>query len=109
MRTLLNGAIAAVLISLASMAFALDISEAKNRGWVGEQLDGYLGLVNSSVPAEARKLVADINQQRRASYQSIAQKNQLPLATVEQLAAKKAIEKTERGHFVQTAAGWTRK
>lgn len=55
---------------------------ARAAGQVGEQPDGYLGVVGAG-SAELRALVSNINIQRKAAY---TQKAQASGATVEQLA-----------------------
>ena len=86
------------------------MQEAKSAGEGGEQRDGYLGLVTSSAPPEARQLVTEINQARRASYQEIAGKNGIELRAVELLAAEKALQKTPSGQLIQAEDGsWSRK
>jgi len=91
-------------------AFAADLQQAKTQGLVGEQPNGYLGLVTSSAPADVKQLVADINRQRRASYENIAQRNKTSLQAVEALAGKKAIDKTSSGHYVKLPSGqWVKK
>ncbi|PZQ59902.1 MAG: DUF1318 domain-containing protein [Sphingomonas taxi] len=55
---------------------------ARAAGQVGEQPDGYLGIVGGG-SAELRALVSNINIQRKAAY---TQKAQASGATVEQLA-----------------------
>jgi len=99
-----------IAIGIAMPLWALEIQDAKNAGWVGEQRDGYLGLVSPGAPAEAKELVAQINQARRQSYQQLATRNKLDLATIEALAAEKAIGMTQPGHHVQAADGsWVKK
>jgi uncharacterized protein len=97
-------------LGIAMPLWALEIQDAKNAGWVGEQRDGYLGLVNAGAPVQAKELVAQVNQARRQSYQQLATKNKLDLATVEALAAEKALGKTQPGHYIQAADGsWVKK
>jgi len=97
----------AVLLAALS-AFAVDLDTAKAEGWVGERADGYLGAVQSNASADVRELVEEINGKRRAQYQRIAQRNQIPLRDVEVLAGKKAIEKTRPGGWV-FVENWRRK
>jgi len=97
-----------MIVAGVSSAWAADIRTAKAAGQIGEQLNGYLGVV-SSAPADVRALVQDINQKRRAVYQNIASKNGTSLQVVEQMAAKKAINKTPSGQYVQSPGGWVRK
>lgn len=110
MRKFLEILMACTLLVASSMVSALDIQQAKNAGWIGEQRDGYVGLVNTSAPADARALVKEINDARRANYRSIASRTGADLRSVELLAAEKALKKTQPGHYVQTESGsWTRK
>ena len=90
-------------------ALAVDLQQVKNNGLVGEQLNGYLGLVSADATAEVRALVADVNARRKAKYESIAAQNGAGLETVELLAGKKAIEKTSPGNYIQSATGWKKK
>jgi uncharacterized protein len=110
MRNILRTFGAALALTIAVAAQALDVQEAKDAGWVGEQRDGYLGLVSNAAPNDARELLARINAERRASYQQIADRNNLDRQTVELLAAEKAIQKTLPGQYVQAADGsWVKK
>ncbi|MCT8002570.1 YdbL family protein [Sphingomonas sanguinis] len=73
------------LIGLSGMAMAQRdpaYAAARAAGQVGEQPDGYLGIVGSAT-AELRTLVNSINIQRKAAY---TQKAQASGATVEQMA-----------------------
>ena len=98
-----------VLLLSPVAALAADLQQVKNNGLVGEQLNGYLGLVSADATAEVRALVADVNARRKAKYEAIAAQNSTRLETVELLAGKKAIEKTRPGNYVQSASGWKKK
>lgn len=90
-------------------ASAADLRSAKAAGFVGEQPNGYLGMLPGA-PGDIPALVADINNQRRAAYQNIAQSNGTSLSAVERLAGQKAIEKTPAGEYIQSPSGqWIRK
>ncbi len=103
--------ILAGFLTLATLtAVAMDLNTAKSRGFVGEQQNGYLGLVDRSAPADAKNLMREVNDQRRANYQSIARSNGIDLKSVESLAGQKAINKTARGHYIQAPNGqWVKK
>jgi hypothetical protein len=97
------------LLLVVSSAYALSLDDAKRQGFLGETPSGYLGLVQAG-NAEAAKVMADINEQRREKYAEIAAKNGTALAAVESLAGKRAIEATTSGNFVQMPDGsWRRK
>ncbi len=101
--------LSALLLSLLALpVWALDLAAAKSQGLVGETPSGYLAAVKGG--GEAKQLVDGINAQRRAKYQDIARQNKIELSAVEQLAGKKAIEKTPPGEFVQLPSGkWIKK
>lgn len=101
------GALVAGLMLVASLAFALDLDSAKAQGLVGETDSGYLAAVQPS--AEVSALVSDINSKRRAEYERIARQNGIAVADVEKLAAKKAIDKTPAGQYVQVGGSWRKK
>lgn len=50
----------AVTLVFAGAAFALDLNSAKSQGLVGEQPNGYLGVVKAT--SEAVELVSDVNE-----------------------------------------------
>lgn len=109
-RHFLFAAVALLSIALLPAAHAqvTSLNDAKAQGLVGEQLDGYLGVV-SDAPG-VQRLVDDINLQRRQLYRDIARKNGAPLNAVEKLAGQKAIERAASGEIVQSpSGGWVRK
>lgn len=76
---------------------------ARSAGQVGEQPDGYLGIVGSATP-ELRALVSKINIQRKAAYTQGAQAG----STVEQFAFVSGcnlIARTEAGEMYQAPDG----
>ncbi len=92
---------------LVTAAWALDLPAAKQAGLVGETPSGYLAVVQSN--PEAVQLVQSINAKRKQEYVDIAKRNGIDLKAVEQLAGKKAIDKTPAGQFVQVNGAWVRK
>jgi uncharacterized protein len=88
-------------------AWALSLDEAKSQGLVGESSSGYLGLVVEN--ADAKNVIDEINSKRKTQYIKLAEKNGLTLSQVEALAAKKAIEKTQNGHYVESNGQWLMK
>ena len=86
-----------------AMAGALD--QPKADGLIGEQVNGYLGLVRQDAPPDIKALVADVNIRRKARYQDIAQKQRVPLFEVEQVGGKTAIERTLGGNYIKDSSG----
>jgi uncharacterized protein len=90
--------------------WGLTLEEAKSQGVVGEQPDGYLGVVQPGASAEVQALVNDVNQKRRQMYEDIARRNSTKLEAVEMLAGKTAIDNTRAGNFVRSPSGqWVKK
>lgn len=87
---------------------ALDLQTAKSQGLVGETPSGYLAPVSAS-NTEAAKLVKSINQKRKKQYKEIAERNKTSLQAVEQLAGKKALQKTPPGQFILVNGAWKKK
>ena len=97
----------AVLVA-AGPALALTLDEARAAGRVGEMPTGYLGVVDND-PA-VRALVDSVNIQRRDHYKAIAERENAPLAAVEQLAGARLIDRAGPGEYVMDVNGkWIRK
>lgn len=91
-------------------SWAIDLHQAKAQGLVGEQANGYLGLVDAGASAEVKAMMNDINAKRRQEYLAIAKRNNTALDVVEALAGKKAIERTAPGQYVKLPSGkWVKK
>lgn len=98
------------LIASPLSAWSMELDAAKQQGLVGEQADGYLGIVTPSPSSEVTALVEEVNAKRRAQYQRIATQNGIALADVEALAGQKTIDKTPSGYYVKPpGSGWRKK
>jgi hypothetical protein len=103
------GFLAAGVAGWPAAALALSLDEAKAAGLVGEQPDGYLGVVAGAQP-DVASMVERINSERRAHYVEIAKRNGTSVSAVEALAGKKTIERTPSGEYVMVPGrGWVRK
>ncbi len=104
------GFVLALLLLVAAPLQAADLASAKQAGWLGEQSNGYLGLVNPKAPADVKQLMKSVNSKRLQHYKRIASRNGIPLAQVEQMAGRKAIQKSAPGAYIRLASGsWKRK
>ena len=106
--------ICSILLALALPLMAMDLQqamsklgEAKTQGVVGEQPDGYLGVVAPS--ADATEIVKLINAARKTQYERLAKDNKLALPDVEAMAGLKAIEKTQSGQYILVNDKWAKK
>lgn len=106
MKTAMFAVLAAATLTVSGVAFAQRdpaYAAARQSGQVGEQPDGYLGIVGAPTPA-LRALVNSINIQRKAAYTQGAANG----ATVEQFAfvsGCRLIAATVAGEKYQTPAG----
>lgn len=104
---------AALALALSSLMFAPmasagdpQIDAAKDRGIVGEQLDGYLGFVklDGAEPSLKRK-VDEINAKRRALYQQLANESGASPAQVAMVTGEKQIKKAAPDAMVVDVSG----
>jgi len=104
MRGLLRIAIAALTLVVAAPGFASPLDDAKRAGQVGEQADGYVGVVPGA-PASARALADRINAERAERYGEIAAKTNASPAAVAALAGQKLIARAAPGEWIRDADG----
>lgn len=105
---LINYALFALILVFSMQACALSLDAAKSQGLVGEQPNGYLGIVQAT--PEVVQLVSEVNKKRRRAYERIAEQNGITVEQVELLAGRKAIKKTKAGYYIKTPSGeWVKK
>jgi uncharacterized protein YdbL (DUF1318 family) len=103
-----------LLLTLSANVWAMSLSDAmsqlssvKSQGLVGEQPNGYLGVIKDK--NGAKEIVELINQARNAQYQKMTQTHNLSLQEIEVLAGKKAITKTAHGNYIKIDSKWIKK
>ena len=97
------------ILTMSTAAAASPLTKPKADGLIGEQANGYIGLVKQNVPADIKKLVNEANANRKKGYQSIAKKQGTSMAEVEKVGGQTAIEKTLRGNYIRDTSGVWRK
>jgi uncharacterized protein len=86
------------------------VAQAKAAGQVGEQADGYLGLVSDAAPATVKTAVAEINAGRTKAYQDIAAKSGVTVQAAGEATARQLFDKMAPGAWYKPlGGGWTRK
>lgn len=101
---------AAMVILLSPAVWAQGLEEAKAQGYIGERVDGYLGIVDAGAPSYVPVLVDQINSERQQSYAGIAQKQGVETPVVAQIAGEKLIARAKPGDYVLGADGvWRQK
>lgn len=101
----LSIALLAGQLVLVGIAAAANLDQVKTAGWVGERLDGYLGIVKPGAPKDVLELVNSINGARKAEYERIAKSNRVSVKEVGVLTAQKVIKSAAPGTYVQNAKG----
>ncbi len=113
MKKLIASSLLVALALAASPALAASaiIDAAKAKCVVGEQTDGYLGVIDSAKADEALKReVRSINQQRKAAYAELAARNGVTIEQAAQVTAERLLNSAPTGHCIQSPdGGWTKK
>jgi hypothetical protein len=92
-----------------SAAAKAQVDAAKARGAVGEQADGYLGLVAGGDPA-LQAAVREINAGRAQAYREIAARTGVTPEAAGQATAQQLRDRLPAGqYFKPLNGGWTRK
>ena len=86
------------------------IEDAKAQCVVGEQADGYLGIVDGAAASEAvKREVRTINQQRKAAFADLAARNGITIEDAAALTGKRLVEGASSGQCVRLPDGvWVR-
>jgi uncharacterized protein YdbL (DUF1318 family) len=108
--TLVLGLAAATGAAAQSSGAKAIVDAAKAQGLVGEQGDGFLGLVNGSADPATTAAVAQINAGRMQAYQSIAAKTGVTQSAAGEATANQLLNRVPAGEFYKPiGAGWMRK
>ncbi len=92
-----------------SAAAKATVDAAKTAGTVGEQADGYLGIVSGG-DAALRAAVAEINTGRAAAYKDIAAKTGVTREAAGQATAKQLYARLAPGQYWKPLdGGWMKK
>ncbi|MEC6797976.1 YdbL family protein [Photobacterium sp. S4TG1] len=99
-----------LLLFNTSPVFAITLQQAKQQGLVGETNTGFIAAIKPTKNPDVNRLINSVNNHRQKTYRTISQSHDLPLSTIKQQAYKKAVEKTQTGHFYQNNQGaWKKK
>lgn len=87
------------------------VDAAKARGEIGEQISGYLGVVDGASPSSAVvNAYKEINIARKSVYTRLASQQNVQIDVVAQITGEKQIKKAANGEYVKDASGvWKRK
>jgi uncharacterized protein YdbL (DUF1318 family) len=86
------------------------IQELKREGLIGENHEGYLAVVDKSLPAADKNILDDENKDRKEVYEAIAKQQGSNARTVGQLRAKRIFEQARSGEYLKSEGGsWKQK
>lgn len=110
---LFSAAIASLALFVVAPAAAASpaIEAAKSQCVIGEQADGYLGFAeDGAATEELRREVRSVNQQRRAVYERLAERNGVTVEVTAALTAERLMNQAPSGQCVRDQSGsWIRK
>ena len=82
----------------------------RSNGTIAERFDGYIELRDGNAPSDARRLVAEVNAQRREIYAKRASEQGVPTSEVGKIFATKILQSAPAGTFFrQPGGGYIRK
>jgi len=94
----------------AQSAAKATVEAAKAAGQVGEQADGYLGLVHGQASPDIGGAVAEINAGRAAVYRETAAKTGVTVEAAGQATATQLLARVPAGQYYRPLNGaWTKK
>ena len=100
----------AILMGMTAPVWAAPLDDAKAAGLVGERPDGYLAAVQPNPPPDIAALVKEVNAKRRAAYEDIAAKENVPVDQVGAVTAEKIMQQAPAGeYFLNPDGSWTKK
>ncbi len=102
---------AAVMTAGAALALSPRLEQAKANCVIGEQADGYLGIVDlARADADMRREVREVNQQRKEAYESLAVTNGVTTEVAAQVTAERILNAAPSGQCVRDQNGtWIKK
>jgi len=99
-----------LLAMSATTVWAASLGEAKAQGVVGEQLNGYLGLVKGSASSDVKALINDINRKRSSAYAEKARKAGVDKKIIETRIGERLKQRATSGQYIQDKSGrWIKK
>lgn len=95
----------ALLLALPLAAAAQSLDAYRAQGVIAERFDGYVELRADEAPAEARRLVQEVNAQRRELYQERARSQGVPAEEVGKVYAETIMERAPAGTYFRMPGG----
>jgi uncharacterized protein YdbL (DUF1318 family) len=105
-----GGLALAIAMGVSAGSWAGSLDDAKAAGLIGERPDGFVAAVQPNPPPDVAALVKEINAKRRAAYEDIAAKQNVPVDQVGAVTAEKIKRQAPAGNYFLNPDGtWTKK
>ncbi|UEX79256.1 YdbL family protein [Sediminicurvatus halobius] len=102
---LLRRLLFALLLALPLAAAAQSLDEFRAEGIIAERFDGYVEVRTDDAPAAARRLVEEVNAQRRELYRQRAESQGVPADEVGKVYAETIMERAPAGTYFRMPGG----
>lgn len=94
-----------LLLALPLAAAAQTLDEFRAEGVIAERFDGYVELRADDAPAAARRLVEEVNAERRTLYRERAESQGVPAEEVGKVYAETIMERAPAGTYFRMPGG----
>lgn len=107
-KDLINKAAISALSQFKSSSYRSALNAAKKAGYVGENEQGYIQIVeHNNPPAKTKALVQNVNKERKEKYLQIAKKIKgATLSSVERIFGNQIIDRVRPGDYVYAFETW---
>lgn len=100
----------ALVVAVPSFAQAASLDEFRAQGVIAERYDGFVELREPNASAEARRIVEQVNAERRQVYQRRAEQQGVPQSEVAKVYAEQILQNAPAGtYFKQPNGSYVRK
>jgi hypothetical protein len=97
-------------LALPGPAAAASLDQYRARGVIAERFDGYVEIRVSDPPAEAKRIVGQVNDKRRKVYEKRAQQQGVSVGAVGKVYAEQILKNAPAGtYFKQPNGSYVRK
>lgn len=100
----------ALVLGATAPAFARALEAERRAGLVGDQADGFMGVVSPNAPPEVVRKVQEVNAERRAYYAERAKARGTSVEVVGVIFAQQLYAETKSGEYFRDQNGvWVKK
>jgi uncharacterized protein YdbL (DUF1318 family) len=94
-----------VLLGFLPAAEAANLDQYRSQGIIAERYDGMVEIRSNNAPAEAQRIVSEVNAKRSAIYRKRAASQGVPVEEVGKVYASEIAQKAPAGTYIKKADG----